>query len=40
MTLDGMIYNKKTKNGSIGDSEQLEHSNNLLKMHDSVLVGV
>ena len=40
MTLDGMIYNKKTKNGSIGDSEQLEHSNNLRKMHDSVLVGV
>ena len=40
MTLDGMIYNQKTKNNSIGDSNQLKHANNLRRVHDSVLVGV
>lgn len=40
MTLDGMIYNRSQKNSTIGDSEQLTHSNNLRKEHDGVLVGI
>jgi len=40
MTLDGMIFNKKSCSSSIGDLKQLKDSNNLRANYDSILVGV
>ena len=40
MSLDGMIFDLNSKNNSIGDSDQLRHSNALRKDFESILIGV
>ena len=40
MSLDGMIFNEKSRSSLIGDLKQLRHSNNLRANYDSILVGV